>query len=109
MPDKPLEFNEKCPLCDGPIHIVHGSFRNVDIPIRKNGWAVMVTHRHTNGSEGMMCPKCNVTVPAMWIYKQDPDSITKLQAQALMKSWMPKESKPKKRIRAEPEEEKETA
>ncbi len=95
MSPGPLKFNHKCPVCDGPIHVVHGSFQ-CDIPIRESGWTIMVTPRNTNGTESFSCPKCKVTVPSMWVYKDDIDSMTKKQAEAQMRGWMPKEDKKKR-------------
>lgn len=97
----PLDFHDKCPLCGGPIHIVHASFL-CDIPIKKTGWAVMATPRNTTG-EGFFCPKCGVdglTVPALWVFKE----MKKEEAQRLMKSWLPREPKKKGRKAANPKE-----
>lgn len=75
-----------------------------DMPIRPLGWAVMATHKNTGDSQDFACPKCGVTVPAMWVYKSDRDSLTKKQAEQLMISWMPKEKKPRGRNKKTKEE-----
>lgn len=76
-----------------------------DMPIRPLGWAVMATHKNTGDSQDFACPKCKVVVPAMWVYKNDRDSLTKKQAEQLMISWMPKEKKPRGRNKKTEEEE----
>ena len=75
-----------------------------DMPIRPLGWAVMATHKNTGDSQDFSCPKCGVTVPAMWVYKGDRDTLTKKQAEQLMISWMPKEKKPRGRNKKAEEE-----
>ncbi len=77
-----VTFNDKCPSCDGPVNITIFTVR-CEAPIRETGWAVMATHRNTNGSEYFSCPKCEVTVPAMWVYKE----MSQKEAQGLMKGW----------------------
>lgn len=82
-----MSYNHLCPVCQGPIHISHIS-AHCEIPIRSNGWAVMVTQKNSGGSESFTCPKCQCTVPAGWVYKGDRDiAITEKEAVSLMKRW----------------------
>lgn len=77
------EFNAKCPVCDGLVYITYLSVRECNIQIRETGWAVMATHRNTGGSESFDCPKCLVTVPPSWVYKE----MSQKEAQGLMQKW----------------------
>jgi len=76
-------YNDKCPVCEGPISITGFTVKNCDIPIRPNGWAVMATHKNTDGSEWFTCHKCQVSVPAMFVYKE----MSLKEAQGLMRRW----------------------
>jgi len=75
-------FNHLCPVCEGPIHIIRfGGTCNV--PIKPSGWAIIVTHKISAGSEFFTCPKCQVTVPCLWVYKEMPLG----EAKRLMNQW----------------------
>jgi hypothetical protein len=63
--------------------LVGFTVRECEMPIRENGWSVMATHRNTGGSEHFTCPKCLVTVPAEWVYKNQ----SLKEALELMKGW----------------------
>lgn len=76
-------FNAKCPVCDGPVHITGFSVRQCDIPIKESGWAVMATIRNTDGTEEFTCPKCLVSVPAMYVYKE----MSSKEAVSFMEKW----------------------
>lgn len=76
-------FNSKCPVCEGPVHITGFTVRSCDMPIKETGWAVMATIRNTDGTELFDCPKCLVSVPPMYVYKE----MSLKEAVALMEKW----------------------
>lgn len=78
-----MTYNDKCPVCNSAVMLVGFTVRECEMPIRENGWAVMATQRNTNGSELFTCLKCQVTVPAEWVYKNQSQK----DATELMKGW----------------------
>lgn len=100
-------YNTACPLCAGPIHITCVTAREISLPVRATGWAVMVTPSQSKGSESFACPKCKVTVPSDWVYKESSQA----HAERLMRSWganpysihnqqpLPKQEEPRKKRR----------
>lgn len=78
-----MTYNDKCPVCNGPVTIVGFTVRECSMPIRETGWSVMATQKNTGGSEHFTCSKCEVTVPAEWVYKNQSQK----EATELMKSW----------------------
>lgn len=78
--DKVTEFNHKCPACDSTINVVNvRAF--CEIPIRENGWAVMVTQRNSRDA-GFSCPKCGI-MPLDWVFKM----MSKEKAIDMMEKW----------------------
>lgn len=75
-------FNNKCPVCGSKIHVINVTVR-CDETFSESGWSIKATHENTNGSESFSCPKCEVTIPADWVYKD----MTEKEAQKLMGKW----------------------
>jgi hypothetical protein len=77
------KFNHLCPLCNGPVHITYLTAKGLSIPIRDNGWAVMVTHKMDVQSESFECQKCQVDIPPMYVICE----MSLKDAVAFMKKW----------------------
>lgn len=76
-------YNHLCPVCGGPVSLVGFTIRSCSIPIRPNGWALMATHKTTDGSELFSCATCMVTVPSEWVYRNQSQK----EAASLMSGW----------------------
>ncbi len=75
-------FNNKCPVCGSKIHVINVTVR-CDETFAESGWSIKATPENTHGSESFSCPKCEVTIPADWVYKD----MTEKEAQKLMGKW----------------------
>lgn len=75
-------FNNKCPVCGSKVHVINVTVR-CDETFAESGWNVKATPENTHGSEMFSCPKCEVTVPADWVYKD----MTEKEAQKIMAKW----------------------
>lgn len=78
-----VTYNDKCPVCNGPVLLTGFTVRHCEMPIRDTGWALMATQRHTDGTEMFSCNTCQVTVPSEWVYQNQSQK----EATTLMKSW----------------------
>jgi len=75
-------YNHKCPVCGSVVVIGHVSVY-CGTPIEKDGWTITLSDKDTAEKATYSCPKCKITVPATWVFKE----MSETDAKRLMEKW----------------------